>query len=65
VGINPARTPSCKTLPTRRKKDSNNNDKEKWFEIKPEIFLQNPLQFKNKVLSLQIITSCQQQPCET
>jgi len=26
---------------------------EKWFELKPEIFYQTPLQFKNKILSLQ------------
>jgi hypothetical protein len=25
---------------------------EKWFEIKPELFLQKPDQFKNKILSL-------------
>jgi len=28
---------------------------EKWFEIKPEIFLQTPLEFKNKVLALKIL----------
>jgi transposase-like protein len=39
---------------------------EKWFEIKPEIFLQNPLEFKNKVLSLKINnTSYHKQHCET
>ena len=39
---------------------------EKWFEIKPEIFLQKPDEFKNKVLSLKIInTSYHKQPCET
>ncbi|MBK5262666.1 MAG: hypothetical protein JJE17_08870 [Peptostreptococcaceae bacterium] len=39
---------------------------EKWFEIKPEIFLQKPLEFKNKVLSLKIInTSYHKQPRET
>lgn len=39
---------------------------EKWFEIKPEIFLQKPDEFKNKVLSLKIInTSCHKQRCET
>jgi transposase-like protein len=40
---------------------------EKWFEIKPEIFLQTPLEFKNKVLALKNInqTSCHKQPCET
>jgi len=39
---------------------------EKWFKIKPEIFNQNPSQFKNKILSLRLkITSCRVQPCET
>jgi len=39
---------------------------EKWFEIKPEIFLQKPVEFKNKVLHLQLInTSYHKQPCET
>jgi len=39
---------------------------EKWFEIKPEIFLQKPDEFKNKVLSLKINnTSYHKQPCET
>ncbi len=39
---------------------------EKWYEIKPEIFKENPLQFKNKILNLQPNnTGCQQQPCET
>ena len=39
---------------------------EKWFEIKPEIFFQNPLIFKNKVLSLQNNNpSYHKQPCET
>jgi len=39
---------------------------EKWFEIKPELFLQNPLNFKNKVLALKISnTSYHKQPCET
>ena len=36
---------------------------EKWYELKPEIFKDNPLQFKNKVLSLQL--SYHKQPCET
>ena len=37
------------------------------FEIKPEIFKENPYQFKNKILNLNSnkITSCQQQPYET
>lgn len=39
---------------------------EKWFEIKPQIFLQNPDNFKKKVLSLHInYTSYHKQPCET
>ena len=40
---------------------------EKWFELKPEIFYQTPLQFKNKILSLQQNknTSSHKQPCET
>lgn len=40
---------------------------EKWFEIKPEIFKENPSNFKKKILNLNAnkITSCQQQPCET
>lgn len=40
---------------------------EKWFEIKPEIFKEKPLQFKNKVVSLKKSNqaSCHKQPCET
>ena len=43
---------------------------EKWYELKPELFLENPTQFKNKVVLLQhqIISNqvCfTQQPCET
>jgi len=39
---------------------------EKWYEIKPNIFNQNPLQFKNKIILLQSNNaSLQQQPCET
>jgi len=39
---------------------------EKWFEIKPEIFLQKPVEFKNKILNLhKINTSYHKQPCET
>ncbi len=40
---------------------------EKWFEIKPEIFKEKPMDFKNKILFLNINKkpSCQQQPCET
>lgn len=41
----------------------------KWFEIKSEIFKENPLQFKNKTLSLQsnikINSSYHKQRCET
>lgn len=40
---------------------------EKWYEIKPEIFKENPSDFKQKILSLNsnLKTSCHQQPCET
>ena len=43
---------------------------EKWYEFKPEILSQNPLQFKQKILTLkQKFKSKQvcftQQPCET
>jgi len=40
---------------------------EKWYEIKPEIFTEKPLDFKNKILLLKNNKkqSCQQQPCET
>jgi len=40
---------------------------EKWFEIKPEIFKEKPMDFQNKILLLKSIKkpSCQQQPCET
>lgn len=43
---------------------------EKWYELKPEIFLEKPLQFKNKILSLHNQTKSKQvcftqQPCET
>lgn len=40
---------------------------EKWYKIKPEIFKQNPCQFKTKILSLQenYKTSFHKQPCET
>jgi transposase-like protein len=40
---------------------------QKWYEIKPEIFLQKPDEFKNKILSLNINsnTSYYKQPCET
>jgi len=43
------------------------NAVEKWFEIKPEIFNENPIEFKNKILSLQTSfnTSFLKQPCET
>lgn len=43
------------------------NAVEKWFEIKPEIFKENPAKFKNKILALDKykITSCLEQPCET
>jgi len=39
---------------------------EPWIEINPKIFKEKSLQFKYKILSLQIInTSFHQQPCET
>jgi len=40
---------------------------EKWFEIKPEIFKEKPMDFKNKIVLLKTNEkpSCQQQPCET
>lgn len=40
---------------------------EKWFEIKPEIFKEKPLEFQEKILLLKTNKkiSCQQQPCET
>lgn len=39
---------------------------EKWYQLKPEIFKETPLQFKNKILSLQFNkASFHQQPCET
>ena len=43
------------------------NAVEKWFEMKPEIFKENPLDFKNKILILQKFfnTSFLKQPCET
>ena len=31
---------------------------EKWFDMKPEIFKQKPLEFKNKILALKIISVC-------
>lgn len=43
---------------------------EKWYELKPEIFLEKPLEFKNKILLLHhhIISKqdcLTQQSCET
>lgn len=43
---------------------------EKWYELKPEIFAESPLQFKKKVLNLKHQVSAKQgdltqQPCET
>ena len=39
---------------------------EKWFELKPEIFKQNPVDFKNKILHLSNNkSSFHKQPCET
>ena len=42
------------------------NAVEKWFELKPELFTETPLTFKNKILSLsKKIIENNQQPCET
>ena len=43
------------------------NAVEKWHELEPKIFKENPLEFKKKILSLNVnnITSCIEQPCET
>ena len=40
---------------------------EKWFMLKPEIFKQNPCEFKNKIILLKPIEnpSFHKQPCET
>lgn len=40
---------------------------EKWFEMKPEIFNQTPLEFKNKILALKqsYESGFHKQPCET
>ncbi len=40
---------------------------EKWYELKPELFNQNPADFKNKLLTLKqhYYASFLQQPCET
>jgi len=40
---------------------------EKWFEMKPEIFNQTPLEFKNKILTLKqsYESGFHKQPCET
>lgn len=40
---------------------------EKWHKLKPKIFKENPLQFKNKIVNLKNINkpSFHQQPCET
>jgi transposase InsO family protein len=37
---------------------------EKWYALKPEIFKETPLEFKNKILNLNN-TSIKEQPCET
>lgn len=43
------------------------NAVEKWHELEPKIFKEKPLEFKKKILSLNVnnITSCIEQPCET
>ena len=40
---------------------------EKWYELKPELFTQNPLDFNIKLLTFKhhYDTSCSKQPCET
>ena len=40
---------------------------EKWFALNPEIFKQNPLMFKNKIVNLKSTDkpSFHKQPCET
>jgi hypothetical protein len=43
---------------------------EKWFELKPELFLEHPLSFREKILHLHHPSkskqvSLTQQPCET
>ncbi len=40
---------------------------EKWYDMKPEIFKQNPIDFKNKILNLKYINESgfHKQPCET
>jgi transposase InsO family protein len=43
------------------------NAVEKWYELDPKIFKENPCQFKTKILNLQLNfkTNVVQQPCET
>jgi hypothetical protein len=42
------------------------NAVQKWFELKPEIFLQKPDEFKNEIINLQTqIVDLHQQRCET
>ena len=43
------------------------NAAEKWFELNPKLFKENPSDFKTKILNLNTnnITSCTEQPCET
>ena len=40
---------------------------EKWYELKPELFILKPLDFKTKLLTLQQLnyTRLRKQPCET
>ncbi|MCF6332656.1 MAG: DDE-type integrase/transposase/recombinase [Draconibacterium sp.] len=40
---------------------------EKWYELKPELFKEKPLKFKNKLLTMQQVyyASIRKQPCET
>jgi hypothetical protein len=39
---------------------------EKWYQLKPELFKTNPIDFKNKMLLLKTdLINLPQQPCET
>jgi transposase InsO family protein len=42
------------------------NAVQKWYELEPEIFKENPIDFENKILNLtKIMQGTNQQPCET
>ena len=42
-------------------------DSTRWYELKPELFIQNPSDFKIKLLTLEqhYYTRFRKQPCET